>query len=134
LKNSPTILKIQESPAFQEWVSMSFLLVSPARQSNSCFLNLFLSDCLAAMLKEKLPNASHLELAFSFSETVLSAGTTKSMVAGLRNPSISNKARVNHELVEVPPFYKVKEVHFLEKGKRLVGFIPWGDTYTAYIR
>ncbi len=84
------------------------------------------SDCLAVSLKEALPAAVRLELAFRGFKT--SAGTARTMVEGLPKGSA---ARIGGKLVPVPAAWKTREVAFPDK-RRLVVSIPWGDLSTAW--
>ncbi len=86
------------------------------------------SDCLALYLKNKLPSATHLQLAFTMSKGGLSRGTKKSMTEGL---GYGGMVRENGELVSLQLGDKVKDVDFGEfKIKTLC--IPWGDISTAW--
>ncbi|MBX2956097.1 MAG: saccharopine dehydrogenase NADP-binding domain-containing protein [Cyclobacteriaceae bacterium] len=86
------------------------------------------SDCLALHLKNKLPSATHLQLAFTMSKGGLSRGTKKSMTEGLGYGGMS---RENGELVSLQLGDKVRDVDFGEfKMKTLC--IPWGDISTAW--
>src|SRR4029079_7283209 len=86
------------------------------------------TDSVAAMLKQKLPDASQLVLAFEAGGGP-SPGTARTSVAGLAQ---GGRARRNGELVEVPLAWKVRE--FERDGKRRSAMtIPWGDVYTAFV-
>ncbi|MBX2944809.1 MAG: saccharopine dehydrogenase NADP-binding domain-containing protein [Cyclobacteriaceae bacterium] len=86
------------------------------------------SDCLALYLKNKLPSATHLQLAFTMSKGGLSRGTKKSMTEGL---GYGGMIRENGELVSLQLGDKVKDIDFGEfKMKTLC--IPWGDISTAW--
>ena len=86
------------------------------------------SDCLALHLKNKLPSATHLQLAFTMSKGGLSRGTKKSMTEGL---GYGGMIRENGELVSLQLGDKVRDVDFGEfKMKTLC--IPWGDISTAW--
>lgn len=85
------------------------------------------TDCLALTLKNLLPDATSLILAFQFSGGP-SSGTAKSMVEGLKN---GGKVRQNGEIIEVPFAYRVKKIPFVNGSKWAVT-IPWGDVSTAY--
>jgi short subunit dehydrogenase-like uncharacterized protein len=71
------------------------------------------TDCLAAMLAERLPDATQLELAFAGSGG-LSPGTTKTMVEGM---SQGGRARVDGLIVRVPLAWKSKEITFADKPR-----------------
>jgi short subunit dehydrogenase-like uncharacterized protein len=85
------------------------------------------TDCLAATLADKLPEATLLQLAFTGSGK-LSPGTMKTMIeSGPRG----GRARIGGKIVRVPIAWKVMEVPF-RSGKRWAVTIPWGDVASAY--
>jgi len=86
------------------------------------------SDCLAALLKEKLPSADHLALAFAPRDSRTSPGTAKTMVEGL---SKGGKIRRDGRIVTVPAAYHTRTVPFPD-GPLLASTIPWGDVATAF--
>lgn len=86
------------------------------------------SDCLAAHLKRRLPDAEYLQLAFSMSKGGVSRGTSKTMVEGLGNGSVIRK---NGKLIEVPLGKKKIEVDFGNYQTWCMN-IPWGDISTAW--
>ncbi len=86
------------------------------------------TDCVAAMLKKKLPDATSLVLAFEAGGGP-SPGTAKTSVEGLGG---GGRARINGELRSVPLAWKNRE--FVRDGKpRSAMTIPWGDLYTAFV-
>lgn len=85
------------------------------------------SDCLAAMLADRLPGARVLQLAFSGTGG-FSAGTTKTMLEAL--PS-GGRARIDGEIRHVPTAWKTMEVPFRD-GPQLGVTIPWGDVASAF--
>ncbi len=86
------------------------------------------SDCLALHLKNRLPSASHLQLAFAMSKGGLSRGTSRTMIEGLGYGGI---IRQNGKLKQIALGDKVMEVDFgAFKTKALC--IPWGDVATAW--
>ena len=86
------------------------------------------TDCLAAMLKRRLPDATHLTLAFEAGGGP-SPGTAKTSVEGMGK---GGRARINGELTTVPLAWKQRD--FLRDGKpRSAMTIPWGDVFTAYV-
>lgn len=87
------------------------------------------SDCLAAMLKRDLPDATHLKLAFRSNRGKLSPGTTRTMVEGLAE---AGKIRRDGRIVAVPSDYKIEEIPFTEGETGTAVTIPWGDVSTAY--
>lgn len=85
------------------------------------------SDCLALYLKEKLPSATHLQLAFAASGG-FSRGTARTMVEGL---GYGSTIRKNGKLVQVKTAEKVLHVDFGLFQRKAV-CIPWGDVATAF--
>ncbi|HJQ37420.1 MAG TPA: saccharopine dehydrogenase NADP-binding domain-containing protein [Thermoanaerobaculia bacterium] len=86
------------------------------------------TDCLAAMLKAKLPDANELWLAWHSSKDRASRGTTKTMIEGL---GLGGAIRRDGRIKVVPLLYDVREIPF-SVGKRVAMTIPWGDVSTAY--
>lgn len=86
------------------------------------------TDCLAALLKEALPDATEINLAFS-SGSRLSHGTAQTMVEGLGKGGL---VRRNGEIVSVPSGYRLRRIHFTS-GPRWTATIPWGDVFTVGI-
>jgi short subunit dehydrogenase-like uncharacterized protein len=87
------------------------------------------TDCLAAMLKQRLPDASHLVLAFEAGGGP-SPGTAKTSVEGLAG---GGRARIDSEVVEVPLAWKTREFVREDGSARTAMTIPWGDVYTAFV-
>jgi short subunit dehydrogenase-like uncharacterized protein len=86
------------------------------------------TDCVAAMLKRRLPDATSLVLAFEAGGGP-SPGTAKTSVEGMAK---GGRARINGELVDVPLAWKSRA--FVRDGKtRSAMTIPWGDVYTAFV-
>jgi short subunit dehydrogenase-like uncharacterized protein len=86
------------------------------------------SDCLALHLKNRLPSATHLQLAFTMSKGGLSRGTSKSMTEGL---GYGGMIRKDGKLTTIPLGDHVLDVDFGSfKTKTLC--IPWGDISTAW--
>jgi short subunit dehydrogenase-like uncharacterized protein len=86
------------------------------------------TDCVAALLKEALPDAVALVLAFEAGGGV-SRGTTRTSIEGLAK---GGRVRRDGRLVEVPLAWKTRT--FERHGKpRLAMTIPWGDVYTAHV-
>jgi short subunit dehydrogenase-like uncharacterized protein len=85
------------------------------------------SDCLAAMLAERLPAARVLQLAFT-AIGGLSPGTAKTMVEALPRGGL---ARIDGQLRSVPIAWKTMEVPFSHR-KMWAMTIPWGDVASAY--
>lgn len=107
-------------------------LDAPARAANVVLcpgvgFDVVPSDCLAATLRQALPDATHLTLGFD-SRSPPSRGTAKTMVEGLKTGS---RVRVDGRLVSIPFASRVRDIDFGE-GKKLAIAIPWGDVSTAF--
>lgn len=85
------------------------------------------SDCLAAYLKEQLPSATRLVLAF-YSNGRTSHGTATTIVENLAK---GLWVRKNGRLTCVPMGWKERAIDF-GKGPWGAITIPWGDVATAY--
>jgi short subunit dehydrogenase-like uncharacterized protein len=85
------------------------------------------TDCLAAVLKEALPDATHLALGFDVAAAP-SAGTAQTMVAGL---AVGGRVRADGEIIAVPFAHRSRTIDF-GKGATSAVTIPWGDVATAY--
>ncbi len=85
------------------------------------------TDCLAATLKDSLPDATHLMLGFE-SKSGMSAGTAKTSVEGIK---VGGRIRQDSVIMEVPLAYKERTIDFGNGEKNAVS-IPWGDVSTAY--
>jgi len=85
------------------------------------------SDCLASYLKSKMPDATHLELAF-MSESSTSRGTALTMTQGIGK---GGAIRTNGKIIPVPHVYASRKLNLDGKEKNFVS-IPWGDVSTAY--
>jgi short subunit dehydrogenase-like uncharacterized protein len=85
------------------------------------------TDCVAAALKEALPDAVELSLGIDTPQN-LSPGTLKSYVDGMGNGGC---VRRNGELTTVPLASIVRTIDF-GQGKKLAMAVPWGDVSTAY--
>lgn len=86
------------------------------------------TDGVAALLKRRLPDATHLVLAFEAAGGP-SPGTAKTSVEGL---AAGGRARIDGRLARVPLAWKSRT--FERDGQsRTAMTIPWGDVYTAYV-
>lgn len=85
------------------------------------------TDCIAAQLKQMLPDANYLALGFD-SDSSLSSGTTKTAVEGL---AFGGKTRINGQIKTVPLAWKTRIIDF-GRGEKLATTIPWGDVSTAF--
>jgi short subunit dehydrogenase-like uncharacterized protein len=87
------------------------------------------TDCLAARLKEALPDATDLVLAFYTDKGGVSRGTMKTMIESLPHVGAIRK---DGKIVPVPIAFDSKEIDFGRGGRRWAMTIPWGDVSTAY--
>lgn len=85
------------------------------------------TDCLAAHLKERLPSATSLALAFH-GGSGLSRGTATTMAENAGGPGA---VRRGGRIVPVPPAWRTRRIDFGDKV-RLTATIPWGDVSTAF--
>lgn len=85
------------------------------------------TDCVAVALKEALPDATHLALAFD-SRSGLSPGTAKTAIEGLK---AGGAVRQNHVIVAVPQAFRQRRIDCGD-GEKHAMTIPWGDVSTAY--
>ena len=86
------------------------------------------TDCIALQLKNKMPDATHLKLAFASLGGGLSHGTAITMTGKIGE---GGTARKNGKIVRKPLGQKGMWVNFGTK-KIFVMTIPWGDISTAY--
>ena len=85
------------------------------------------TDCIAARLKEAMPDADRLALGFD-SRTGFSPGTAKTSVEGLK---YGGRIRQNDKIKTVPLAYQSRDIDFGNGTKHAVT-IPWGDIATAW--
>ncbi|MEQ1312399.1 saccharopine dehydrogenase NADP-binding domain-containing protein [Acinetobacter sp. XH1639] len=85
------------------------------------------TDCVAAALKEALPDATHLALGFD-SKTGLSPGTAKTSIEGMAD---GGKVRKDGKIITVPLAHHVRHIDFGD-GKKSAMSVPWGDVSTAF--
>ena len=86
------------------------------------------TDCMSLFLKNKLPDATHLELAFK-GLGVLSRGTALTAAEGMSEPSY---IRENGKLKAIDLGSVAKKITFANKKTYDCVAIPWGDVVTAY--
>ncbi|MEO7793216.1 MAG: saccharopine dehydrogenase NADP-binding domain-containing protein [Thermoanaerobaculia bacterium] len=86
------------------------------------------TDCLALQLKELLPDATHLDLAFVSEGGGWSPGTLATMIESLPH---AGAMRRNGRIMPLPLAAEVLEID-LPVGRRTVMSIAWGDIATAY--
>lgn len=85
------------------------------------------TDCVAAALKQALPDAVSLSLGFDTTVS-LSPGTLKTTLESMPQ---GGRVRRNGQLVRVPFAHEVKRIDF-GRGERLATAVPWGDVSTAF--
>lgn len=85
------------------------------------------TDCLAAMLHARLPEATKLQLAFRH-RGGLSQGTAKSSLEALPR---GGRIRRDGQIVRVPAAWKSMRVPF-SRGTYWAMTIPWGDVASAW--
>ncbi len=86
------------------------------------------TDCMAKYLHTKLPDATHLELAFTSIDGSISHGTMTTVIEGLGKTGF---VRENGVIVSKPTGYKGKLIDF-GTIKQFAMTIPWGDISTAH--
>ncbi len=86
------------------------------------------TDCLAAMLNQEMPGATHLYLAFYGVKSQISHGTMNTII---ENMDKGGAIRRDGEIVKVPTAHKTATIQFYRE-KKLCMCIPWGDLSTAY--
>lgn len=87
------------------------------------------TDCMAAYLKERMPEATELVLAFAWKGGMLSHGTAKTMLGGLGQ---GGAIREHGEIRAVPAAHEVRSFPFTAEVPLQAVTIPWGDVFTAY--
>jgi short subunit dehydrogenase-like uncharacterized protein len=85
------------------------------------------SDCLAAHLKRRMPEARRLRLAFQLLGGV-SHGTAATMLENIGKGGLVRRGGV---LTPVPAAWKTRAIDF-GRGPRQAISIPWGDVSTAF--
>ncbi len=85
------------------------------------------TDCLAAALKEVVPDARYLALAFD-SKSPVSPGTAVTILEGLRQ---NGKIRRRKVIATVPLAHKTRRIDF-GRGEKTAVTIPWGDVSAAF--
>ena len=85
------------------------------------------SDCLARHLKDRLPSATNLSLAF-YGMGRMSHGTQATMTM---NVGRGGAVRRDGKIMHVPAAWRTREIDFGEVKKTGVT-IPWGDVSTAF--
>lgn len=86
------------------------------------------TDCLAATLAARMPDADELWLAFYSHRGGVSPGTMKTAIEGSAQGGV---IRRSGKLVKVPLLFDIRTIPF-ESGEKLCVTIPWGDLASAY--
>ncbi len=86
------------------------------------------SDCLAATLAQALPDATHLDLAFTSDRGSASRGTLRTAVEAMPH---AGAERRNGKIVATPLAHDSRRIEF-GCGSRWAMTIPWGDVSTAF--
>lgn len=86
------------------------------------------TDCLAAMLAAKVPNATDLTLAFQSEGGRISPGTMKTMIEGA---GMGGAIRRDGVITRVPMAWDARMIPFPGR-ERMAMTIPWGDVSTAF--
>lgn len=86
------------------------------------------TDCLAAMLHERMPDANELWLAFAPIGGAISRGTMKTSIEGA---AAGSAIRRDGRITRVPHLWDVRMIPFPTRPL-LAATIPWGDIATAY--
>lgn len=87
------------------------------------------TDCLARYLHEQLPDATHLQLAFTNEGGGISHGTAQTALEGT---GIGGMVRQNGQLKTVPYAHTTLTVDFGTGHPQPCLSLPWGDLTTAY--
>jgi short subunit dehydrogenase-like uncharacterized protein len=87
------------------------------------------SDCLAAHLKTRLPDATHLVLGIMGLGGKISRGTATTIVENLPNGSVIRK---NGGLTSVPTGSRTRTIDYGGGREKLSMAVAWGDVSTAF--
>ncbi len=88
------------------------------------------TDCVAATLKQAMPDATHLYLGFTGLDDV-SPGTMNTFLDGIGKAT--SRVRENGKLIEVPYFSRSRTIDFGDGKGPVKGFnVPWADVALAY--
>ncbi len=86
------------------------------------------TDCMALYLKNKMPDATHLKLAFTTIGSRISHGTATTAIDNLGE---GGAIRKDGKIVKVPMGYKTLTIE-MSGNSYFMMTIPWGDVSTAY--
>ena len=96
---------------------------------SGCGFDVVPTDCMAAYLKNKLPDATHLQLGFATFGSRVSHGTALTMIENLGR---TGAVRKDGKITPVPTAFKGQDIPFKADKSRFAMTIPWGDVSTAY--
>ncbi len=85
------------------------------------------TDCVAAALKDALPQATHLRLGFD-TRSAISPGTAKTAAEGL---ALGGRVRQDGRIIRVPHGHRTRRIDF-GNGVRTAVTVAWGDVSTAF--
>jgi short subunit dehydrogenase-like uncharacterized protein len=88
------------------------------------------TDCMAAVLKEALPDATQLVLAFDAGGP-MSPGTARTLARSSRLGRRGGRVRRNGLIEEVPLAHSSRRIEFAGGSATAIA-IPWGDLATAW--
>ena len=86
------------------------------------------SDCLAAHLARRLPNAVHLALGFR----ALGGASRGTLMTMVENSGAPGAIRRDGRIVPVPQAWRTRRIDFGDGKLRDATTIPWGDVSTAF--
>jgi short subunit dehydrogenase-like uncharacterized protein len=120
-----------ELPAYQRLLALHEAAVSAGVMlMPSVGFDVVPTDCLAAYLHRRLPEATHLELAFNIMGPAgMPPGTARTFIENAQNGT--NWERRDGELVRAKRGNLRRSVDFGE-GPRTAHLLPWGDLVTAH--
>ncbi|WP_116105355.1 saccharopine dehydrogenase family protein [Lewinella sp. IMCC34191] len=87
------------------------------------------TDCMAAYLKGKMPEATELVLAFAWKGGGISQGTAKTMLGGVGS---GGAIREHGAIKKVAAAHQTRDFPFSQNVSLKAVTIPWGDVFTAY--
>ncbi len=87
------------------------------------------TDCMAAYLSNKMPEATELVLAFAWKGGAISHGTSMTMLGGLGE---GGAIRRHGKITKVKAAYETRSFPFSAESNLQAVTIPWGDVFTAY--
>lgn len=86
------------------------------------------TDCLALHLRQRLPSATRLKLAFR----AIGAASHGTAQTAVENAGEGGAVRVDGRIIKVPPAHDQIRVDFGSGRETVCTAIPWGDVSTAF--